>query len=340
MIATGRATADDGGSSMPLSSLRAVARRPSALALLAVLLSAAPAAAQTESQRATARTLATEGQEALDAKDYAKAADRFTRAEAIIHGAPTLLLGLARAQVGLGKLVVAREVYARIVRDGVPRAAPGAFQQAVRDAKKELDALVPRIPGVIVQIKGTTAARVTIDGNSLPPGAVGTSQPVDPGTHVVRAEADGLAPAEATVTVAERRTETVTLDLAPPARGGQKVADAPKSAGPSPVRTAGFVTLGVGLAGLAVGIGTGVVAMGKHSELAKVCPSGACVGQSDAIGSYHVMTTTSTIGFVAGGALAASGVIMAVVCGRAKPASAARLTPVIGPLYVGAAGRF
>jgi len=323
---------------MPSPSPRVAARRPAAAALLAVLLTAAPAAAQvSESQRANARHLASQGQEALDARDYAKAADRFAKAEAIVHGAPTLLLGQAQAQVGLGRLVAAREIYARIVHDGVPRGAPQPFHQALRDAKKELEALTPRIPKLTVQIRGATAARATLDGEALPPGAVGVGQPVDPGAHVVRAEADGLAPAEVTVTLAERGAETVTLDLAPP-KPGPEASGGPLSG--SPMRTAGFVSLGVGIAGVVVGIGTGAVAIGKHAALAKSCPTGTCVGQSSAIRSYHVMTTTSTIGFVAGGALAAAGAAMAVLGSRAKPLASARIAPVIGPLYLGAAGRF
>src|SRR5262249_50101448 len=52
------------------------------------------------SDRATARVLADEAGDALDKKNYEIAADRFGRADALVH-APTLLLGLARAQVGL-----------------------------------------------------------------------------------------------------------------------------------------------------------------------------------------------------------------------------------------------
>jgi hypothetical protein len=48
--------------------------------------------------RATARSLAGEGFQALQSKDYAAAADRFGRADALVH-APTLTLDWARALV-------------------------------------------------------------------------------------------------------------------------------------------------------------------------------------------------------------------------------------------------
>jgi hypothetical protein len=54
-----------------------------------------------DADRATARVLAHEGFDAQQRGDYSVAADRFLRADALVH-APTLLLGLARAQVGLG----------------------------------------------------------------------------------------------------------------------------------------------------------------------------------------------------------------------------------------------
>src|SRR5262249_48840489 len=104
---------------------------------LGVLLPAVAAAAPPGADRAAARTLGFEGEDALARKDYTTAADRYARAEALFH-APTLLLGLARAHVGLGKLVAARETYQRIVADGVPPNGPPVFVEAVASAQREL----------------------------------------------------------------------------------------------------------------------------------------------------------------------------------------------------------
>src|SRR5207302_4170048 len=95
--------------------------------LLVLVLAVRVARAEaTASDRATARVLADEAGEALDQKNYEVAADKFARAEALVH-APTLLLGLARADVGLRKFVEAQENYQRIVREGVTPGAPPAF---------------------------------------------------------------------------------------------------------------------------------------------------------------------------------------------------------------------
>src|SRR5437899_40990 len=116
------------------------ARWLAGLSLAAFLFAGRVAAAPSDADRATARALALEGFHALDMKDFATAADRFSRADALVH-APTLLLGLARAEVGLGKLVAAGEVYNRLVREPLPPNAPQVFIDAVENGKTELGAL-------------------------------------------------------------------------------------------------------------------------------------------------------------------------------------------------------
>src|SRR5262245_12687203 len=126
--------------------------RRSALALALLLIPTVASAQVSDANKAAARALAQQGQDALDEKDFTTAADRFTRAGELLH-APTLALGLARAQVGLGKWVAAQETYLRLLREGVPAHAPPAFVKAMADARKEVDALAPRIPSLTVQLK-------------------------------------------------------------------------------------------------------------------------------------------------------------------------------------------
>ena len=203
-----------------LSSGSRSARRRTLPFALALLLLPAAASAQAPAppsvaDKATARELAKEGTAALARKDYAEAADRFSRAGTLVH-APTLTLGLARAQVGLGKWLVALDLYNRILQEGSPAGSPPAFVRARQDARRDLDDLEPRVPSVVITVKGA-ARSVTLDGAPVPAVALGVKRPVDPGKHVIRAEGDGVLPAEVEVTVAERKVETVTLELkAPP----------------------------------------------------------------------------------------------------------------------------
>ena len=344
--------------------------RCTALAFALSLVPAVASAQLSDADKATARSLAQQGQEALDRKDFTTAADRFDRARQLVP-APTLTLGLARAQVGLGRWVAAQETYNRLLREGAPAGAPPAFAKALAEARKELDALEPRIPSVVINVSGAPAAKVTLDDAPVPSAALGVRRPVDPGRHVVHAEADGFAPAESAVTVAEHRTETVTLALArgqaappppvavpvppppppgpPPPVGARLVAVVPVPVGPEPPpssggstrKTVGFVGIGVGAAALVMGGVTGGLAIGKHSTLASTCLNGHCPsGEFSTLDSYHLLSDLSTAGFVAGGVLAVAGVVLVVTAPRGRPSGDAWVAPVVGPGFVGAQGRF
>jgi PEGA domain len=311
--------------------------------LMALLLLAAPAAAQVSSaDRATARALAQQGQEALENKDWATAAERFGRADALVH-APTLMLALARAEVGQGRWVAALEHYSRIAREGVAPGSPPAWSKALQDAQRELAALEPRVPAVILHVEGAAEARVSIDGTPVPVAAIGVNRPVDPGKRTLHAEADGYAPVEVTVTLAERQVETVTLRLEVAPAASTVPAPPPPPPPPpgrSPLKAVGLAGIGVGGAGLILGAIAGGMALGKHGELQKICPSGHCTDQQSAITSYDLVGGLATAGFVAGGILAATGVVLVIVAPRERAHETAWIAPRIGPGYAGVEGRF
>lgn len=346
-----------------------ILRRPLAALIFTALLTPSTASAETsDADRATARALAAEGQDALEKKDFTTATDRFSRADSIIH-APTLQLGLARAQLGLGKMVSAQETYNRIVREGVAAGSPPTWTVAVDTARKEVEALAPRVPQVVITIKGSSSPRVTLDDAVIPTAALGVKRPADPGAHLIRAAAKGFAPAEATVTLRESATGTVTLELKaistaavtppvvavvpPPTTPTTPIMPitppiaaplpppAPRdaSSGSSTQRTLGFVALGVGGAGLILGGVTGGLAIGKHGDLAIACPKGCPPAQQGELDSFHTLATLSTVGFVLGGAGAATGTILLLTAPK-KSASEPRVTPVLGLGYLGAKGTF
>jgi hypothetical protein len=307
------------------------------MVLLAATLLGGPteALAQvSDADRATARALAQQGQEAFDRQDFAMAADRFQRARQLIS-APTIELGLAWAQVGLGRLVAAQETYNRILREGVPAGAPPVFAKALADARAELTALEPRVPSVVIDVTGPPSMRVSLDGIALSAAVIGVGRPVDPGTHTVRVEADGFAPAQASFTAVPHKSEHVTLTLVPAPPGSAP--PPPARSNGATQRNVGFVGIGIGAAGLALGGITGAMAMGKHSELARLCPGGHCTNQQAAITNYHLLANVSTAGFVAGGALALAGIVIVVT---APKATAPALAMSVAPTHVGARGSF
>jgi hypothetical protein len=337
-------------------------RRLLAAAVLTALLTQLPTAAfaQTDADKATARELAKEGSDALEKKNFEVAADRFARADALFH-APTLVLGLARAQVGLGKLVAAQENYYAILREPLPPNAPEPFVQAVNDAKKELQALTPQVPWVIVSVAGVSdvkEAKVTLDDAPFPTAAIGVKRAVDPGEHTLRATAKGFKPAERRFTIAAAATETLELSLEPappetPDEGSPppKVAPDKPSGGLFPNQdTVAIVALGVGGASLAAGVITGVLALGKRADLVEggCKDGGACPpSQRDALGTYHTLGNISTGTFIGAGVLLTAGVVLLVTAPKAPkdppkeaPATGVRVTPFVGLGHVGLTGTF
>jgi PEGA domain len=325
-----------------------------ALTIAALSLSTRPAAAQpSASDRATARALAEEGGEALDKKNYEIAADRFARADALVH-APTLSLELARAQVGLRRFVEAQESYLRIIREGVPPGSPPSFTKAFQDAQKEIKAIPPRLGWVTLTISGANAFIVTIDGNEVPKAALDVKRAVNPGNHIVKASADGFVANETTFAVGEGESAAVSLTLEPmPASATAKPPLPP--AGKTTITTAsgarvgadtghvgstqktlGIVALGVGGAGLVAGSITGLMAISRHGDLQTSCSQGQCPPeQQHTLDSYRTISTVSTVGFIVGAAGAIGGTMLLLTAPSPREGRA-QISPFIGLTTAGA----
>ena len=310
-----------GASAVPLFARDAHADEPAATGPSPVTPGEATGAGEPNAgDRATARTLAQQGYESLRDKDYATAVDRYKRALAIVH-APTLLRDLARAQVGLGKLVDAHENYSTIIREGVAADAPQPWVKALADAKAEIGPIAPRLASLIITVTGPAHPRVTIDGAPIAEASLGVKRPADPGRHEIRAIAQGYYTAKKTVELKDGEAVNIAFELE----------DAPPDAAPKDEEVAGKVsvatvvdppwrkpvTIGafaLGGAGLVFGSVTGLLAMSKHNKLASQCPGGVCgPTQKGSFDNYHTLGMLATIGFVAGGVGAAGGVVLLLV---------------------------
>jgi hypothetical protein len=345
------------------SSLR---HRIIALALLASFVPA-PAFAQSDSDKATARQLGQVGQDALDAKDYKKAEDSFRRADGLFH-APTLMLGLARAQAAQGRYVESWESYHRVVMDNVT--SPPIFAKALDDAKKEIQTVENRRSRVTINVTGADAPKVTLDEAPVKAEALGIERFVDPGQHSVKVTADGYKLQTRPFKVDEGKAEIVSIAMEKDTGGAAVVpptgptppgtTTAPDNQGAPPTqpttadvstsggsmnKTVGFVALGVGAAGLIVGGITGLLALGKHGDLSNACQNGNCTAdkQSD-VDSYHTMGTISTVGFIVGGVGIAGGIVLLLTAPKAQaaptPLGRPRVSPYIGLGSIGAQGTF
>jgi hypothetical protein len=326
----------------------------SALALPRTAAASEPTAAD----RATARTLAQEGYVALRDKDYATAADRFGRAVVLVH-APTLLRDLARAQVGLGKLVDAHENYSLIIREGVAADAPQPWVQALADAKAEIVAIPPRLPWVTITVAGPSEPVVTIDGVTIASASLGVKRPTDPGRHEIRASAPGYYTAKKTVELREGESVNIAFELeeAPPDAPPEPPEAPPVVSNEPPPepewrKPAIIGAFALGGAGLALGGITGILAIKKHNQLSPACAGGVCGPDQRAdLDNYHMLGTLSTIGFIVGGVGAATGTVLLFVKprgsesgvtsgGSPKARSAVNVTPFVGFGSAGVEGTF
>jgi hypothetical protein len=299
-------------------------------------LAASARAAPDDATRLAARTLGEAGLVLYERGDYAGALEKFDRALGLVQ-VPTLGVRAARCLAKLGRLVEASERYRQVGAMSIDAQAPAAFQRgqaaAQADADTERAALLARIPTLETRLDGAAPATVTLtlDDKPLPPASVGIPLPVDPGAHRLAARR-GADVAMETPTLAEGARVVVVLRLprsieasAPPLVPVAAL-DAP-APGPPPsslARTLGFVTLGVGVAGLAVWGGTFGAAAAKRPQLDAMCPGHVCRSDSSALDTYNALRLTATGALVAGATLAVAGIVTVLVAPKAaaKPAVA------------------
>jgi len=104
----------------------------------------------------------------------------------------------------------------------------------------------------------------------------------------------------------------------------------------SPLRTAGFVTAGVGIAAVVGGVITGLMAKGKETDAKALCRDTLCPqSASSKFDSASSLATVSNILFIGGGVVTAAGVGLIVFGGpKAEPEKTARVTlrmlPAVG----------
>jgi len=333
--------------------------------------------AQTDEQRAGARSLATEGATAFKDGRYKDAVDLFTKAESLMH-APPHLLYLARSHVKLGQYVKAREAYLRITKEQLPGNSPQAFRDAQATAQKEVSSVDPKIGSLEIKIEGAEAAKdlsVRIDGTPIATVLVGVPHPIDPGEHRIEASATGFRAQPQTVRLGDGDKTSTTLKLevdpnaapaaAPPAAGGAapQLGAAPGPGAPvrdsstsmestssgSGMRIGAYAAFGVGAVGLGLGTVFLLQSMGKQSDADALC-SGAGGGcplskkaEVDKLDSDAKSAgTLSVVGYAVGGAGIAAGVVMLILSGKSESTASNKpaVYPWVGVGSGGVAGRF
>jgi hypothetical protein len=204
------------------------------------------------------------------------------------------------------------------------------------------------------EIEAPEGALIIVDdfetGTAPLPGAIKLAAGVD---HVIRAEKDGAVLDSRTVRVSSGDTIVIELGLPKPAEGPATVSAAsaeqnatgPVPAEGAPLKTWGWVTLGVGAA---VAIAGGV-ALSLDKRLQDDCPNNRCTTPAthDDISKRDSMGVASTVLIISGAAVAATGAVLLIVGYKKSETNDAAgaevsLVPAAGPGFAGAAlaGRF
>jgi hypothetical protein len=125
---------------------------------------------------------------------------------------------------------------------------------------------------------------------------------------------------------------------APSAPGGATsppAAPSDTTSSSSPLRTAGWITAGVGAAGLLVGTVFALRANSKNNDAEGQCTGNLCTQAGlDLTDQARSSATIATVGFVAGGVLLAGGLGMALLAPKTSSGNA-WLAPSVSPNFAG-----
>jgi len=264
-----------------------------------------------DTAKAAARALGEQGLAAMDQGDFARASDLMNRAYRI-HRVPTLALWSGRVLLKLGKLVAAAERFREAVRLDPSGGEYERQTTAQQEASQALSELLPRIASVSLQLleEAPESAVLTVDGNRVSTAVLGTSIPMDPGSHEVHLRWNAteryvsfrIGEGESKTIVLSETKEAQARNASRPtnARLSQSAKDLDSNESSSQ-STAGWISLAVGGAGLGVAAVTGILVMGERNALADSCNNSVCPpGQYDALDRFHTMRTVSTAALVLG----------------------------------------
>jgi hypothetical protein len=257
---------------------------------LTLALALAPVAARADEAGAQAQVLFDEGKKLMDAEDYAAACPKLAESQRLDPGNGTLAR-LATCHEKQGRTATAWSEFTELVTS----AQRAGQTDRERFARQRVAALEPHLSRLTIivpaDVATTTGLVVQRDAIAVGGAAWGIGIPVDPGDHLIEANAPARQAWSTHVTIgASGDTKQVTvqplaaLDVpaAPVAAEATAPAAAPVAeAGPTSgsgrsQRTWGIVVGAVGVVGLGVGAYFGVQALSDSSHAKQQCPNAAC----------------------------------------------------------------
>lgn len=246
----------------------------------------------------------------MEAQRYAEACPRF---EASFRLAPTVRtkMAVALCHERAGRIATAWAQYREAVRLA-KQANDDVSREAAQSRAATLEARLPRLE--IHLAKPAAPITVLLDGETRPAATLDHPLPIDPGPHVLRAEALGKKPFDRTFTVGEGATESITVpeldEVAAPVPAPATKADATRA----PMPWWGWGAFGLAAVSAGVGTGFGIAAVAADGDARERCPSSPCRDR-DGVDASESADTRAWVANVAIGAavvFAAVGVVAVV----------------------------
>jgi hypothetical protein len=289
----------------------------------------AGAAGKSGGNRAAAEALFNQGRDLMNAGKFVDACPKFEASQQLDPGLGTML-NLAECYEKTGRTASAWAEY----REAIPLARAAGSKARLDLATERAQALQERLSTLTIRAMAGDDDGVHLevrrDGVALQAAELGSPIPVDPGEHVVEASAPGKQPWSAKVQVAGDAAK-VSVEIPKLQAAGAPAQ--PATSAPTPVvtttpdnspppsdkpsgsaqRTTGLAFGGIGVVGVGLGAFFGLQASSKWSDAKGKCtdyPYGCGAEGADLRSSAHSQATVSTVAFVAGGALLATGVVL------------------------------
>jgi tetratricopeptide (TPR) repeat protein len=321
-----------------------------ALAALAVLTGALATPTSQAAPLDRARQLFVEAELDEDKDRWSDALDKL-RAVAQVKLTAGVRYHLALCEEHLGQLARALSDY----RAAEDQARIENANDVLRIVGKQLEGLDPRVPRLTFHFAPSIReASVTLDGEPVVDVLAGKALPVDPGGHRIEARAPDRPPWSQDVTLQERESRTIDVNLGEPTTTSPPPAT-PSGAPPEPPppppapafprsvhhpdRSLAVVATGIAIAFVSGGIASYLVADNEHehavSNCAHIYDASACDGLRNRVREWDFAAAGSWLGGLLTGAIA-----VALWTKADKTATGGGARWMVGPTAVGVEGRF
>ncbi len=289
----------------------------------ALVLLFAVCSAHAGGDEAAAKAAFGEGKAAFADERFTEAADGFREAYRL-KPSWKLLYNIGQAEVAGKRYGPALEVFERYLAEG--------GDEVSRDRQQEINKEIERLRGMVGFLKVTApkGAVVIVDGVERGTSPLhGDLEVAASVLHTVTARLNGEIVAEETVKVGGGRTASVELlpeapeeisPSSPPTVSASSTPSTPSitSTSPSPLKTWGWVSVGIGGALLVGGGITGGLALAKNGDLENACEADGCYSSEyDSMDRRDGLATASTVLIISGGVFAATGIVL-LIAGRDK----------------------